>query len=230
MERLRGNMPQYPIFINCRDRLTCTSMLLDRLVSVGCENILLVDNGSTYEPLLDWYKSVNVEVIYLNDNFGQQAPWRAGLVEKYASNNYFVVTDPDILPIDECPDDFMDYFKSVLDRYSDRTKVGFNLKIDDIPDHYRFKKEVIAHESQYQNWLGPEDLLLFAPIDTTFALYRPNASIDISFSCRTKYPYIARHYPWYLDSNNPGDEEIYYINNANPVINSWSHMRKPFWM
>jgi hypothetical protein len=224
-------MVQYPIFINCRDRLTCTSELVSWLEKAGYERIILIDNGSTYEPLLSWYETIDHEIFYVNDNAGQHAPWRIGLIDKYASGEYYVVTDPDIIPIEECPYDAIDYFRSVLDRFSDRTKAGFNLKIDDIPDHFKFKNEVINHEKKYIDWeKTPDENFIFAPIDTTFALYRPGATPDISYSCRTKYPYVARHYPWYLDSNNPGEEEEFYIANASSTINSWSHKRLPYWM
>lgn len=222
---------QYPIFVNCRDRLTCTKQLIAWLENAGHERIIIIDNDSTYEPLLEWYKTLNHEIIYVNDNAGQHAPWRIGAVEKFASNEYYVVTDPDVIPIEECPHDAIDYFKSILDRFPDRTKVGFNLKIDDIPDHFRFKKEVIAHESKYIDWERSSDPdLIFAPIDTTFALYRPNSTADISKSCRTKCPYVARHYPWYLDSDNPGEEEEYYIAHASSTVNSWSHKSLPYWL
>lgn len=224
-------MHQYPIFINCRDRLTCTSLLVKWLESAGHERIILIDNGSTYEPLLSWYKTINHEILYIGDNAGHLAPWRTGAIEKFAHGEYYVVTDPDIIPIEECPFDAVDYFRFALDNFPDRTKAGFSLKIDDIPDHYKYKNEVIVHESQYLNWGSVLDnKFTFAPIDTTFALYRPNSDADISFSCRSNQPYMARHYPWYLNSENPGEEEEYYIENASPNINSWSHKRLPFWM
>jgi len=35
--------------------------------------LIIVDNGSTYEPLLDYYKSLQHQVIYL-ENVGRTAP------------------------------------------------------------------------------------------------------------------------------------------------------------
>ena len=223
-------MNQYPIFINCRDRFTTTFQLVSWLESVGQENIYLIDNDSKYEPLLDWYKKTNHKVIYLNTNGGHIAPWSHGVIEKYANDSYYIVSDPDILPVEECPHDAIDYFRHLLDKYESRTKCGFGLKIDDIPDNFLFKDKVLQHESQYHNWIGPEPSVLFAPIDTTFALYRPNAGPDISASIRTKEPYLCRHLPWYVDSLNPGQEEEYYVNRADQAINSWSHKKAPHWL
>jgi len=221
---------QYPIFIICRDRVTCTSKLVNWLEKVGQENIYLVDNDSTYEPLLEYYEKTPHNVIKMHGNTGHTGVWLHGVLDKYAANNYFVVSDPDVLPIEDCPDDAIDYFRSLLDKYEDRQKVGFGFKLDDIPDHYKFKQAVIAHETQYLGWGAPENNLNYAPIDTTFALYRPGATQDISVSCRTQYPYLIRHLPWYIDSDNPGEEEEFYIKNAHTRINSWNHIDLPFWL
>lgn len=226
----QNKMEQYPIFINCRDRLTTTVNLVKWLESVGQERIYLVDNDSRYEPLLDWYKSTHHQVIYLNTNGGHLAPWSHGVIDKYARGQYYIATDPDVLPVDECPADALSYFHEMLQKYELRTKCGFGLKIDDIPNHFAFKDKVLQHESQYHNWLGPEPSILFAPIDTTFAMYRPNAGPDISASIRTKDPYLCRHLPWYVDTENPGEEEEYYVSRADQSINSWSHKKAPGWL
>lgn len=223
-------MNQYPIFIICRDRVTCTSWLVNWLERAGQERIYLVDNDSTYEPLLEYYEKTPHTVIKMNGNTGHTGIWNHGVIDAYAKDQFFVVSDPDTIPIEECPYNAIDYFRSILDKYEDRTKVGFGMKLDDIPDTYKFKADVVAFESKYLLWGAPEPNLNFAPIDTTFALYRPGATQDISFSCRTQYPYLVRHIPWYLDSSNPGEEEEYYIQHAHTRINSWNHKELPFWL
>lgn len=223
-------MNQYPVFIICRDRVTWTKQLVDWLERAGQEEIYLVDNDSTYPPLLEWYEQTDHRVVKMNGNTGHNGIWHSGLVQQIADCRYYIVSDPDVIPIDECPLDAIDYFRELLDRYEDRTKVGFNLKIDDIPDHYKFKQAVLDHEGGYKLWGGPEPGLHFAPIDTTFALYRPGATQDISFSCRVDYPYETRHMPWYLDSNDPGEEESYYVEHAHSRINTWNHLDLPYYL
>jgi hypothetical protein len=223
-------MNQYPVFIICRDRLTCTLELISWLEKVGQERIYLIDNDSTYEPLLEYYEKTSHNVVRMGFNSGHNGVWNYGLIANFASDEYFIVSDPDVIPVEECPLDAIDYFRSILDIYQDRQKVGFGFMLDDIPDHFRFKASVLQHELPYLAWGSPNSNLNFAPIDTTFALYRPGATQDISASCRTKYPYLARHTPWYIDSDNPSEEEQYYIANANPRINSWNHIDLPFWM
>lgn len=220
---------QYPTFIICRDRVSCTSQLVEWLEKAGQEQIYLVDNDSTYEPLLEYYEQTPHTIIRMGSNRGQNGIWLDGVIDRYAENQFFIASDPDTIPVEECPLDAIDYFRTILDIYEDRSKAGFGMMISDIPDHYKFKQSVIEFESNYLRWGGPPNLN-FAPIDTTFALYRPGATQDISNSCRTQYPYVVRHLPWYLDSNNPGEEEEYYIANANPRVNSWNHIDLPFWL
>ena len=52
-----------PIFINCRDRITCLSVLVDWLEKAGHENIYLLDNDSSYPPLLEYYEQTPHTVV-----------------------------------------------------------------------------------------------------------------------------------------------------------------------
>lgn len=212
-----------PIFIICRDRLTCTVNLINWFEKCGYgERIYLIDNDSIYEPLIDFYNTTSHHVIKTGHNYHHLAPWTLGIVESYAKNEYYIVSDPDVLPIDDCPLDAIEYWKLLLHKYPDRTKAGPNLKIDDIPDHYALKQAVINHESIFLNYFSPSEGVIFAPIDTTLAIYAPNAGQDISYSIRTQYPYVARHSPWYIDSKNLPEEEKFYRSRLNSEISNWN--------
>jgi hypothetical protein len=160
-------------------------------------------------------------VFRLDLNIGMNALWGSGLIKKFR-NDYFVYTDSDMVPVDECPDDFLDFFLQTLKKHRLAQKVGFSLKIDDLPDCYAMKDTVISEEQKYFRYQH-EELLYWAPIATTFALYRPRAKrIHGNFYIemyRTGYPYIAVHLPWYMDSNNPDEESIYYMNQK--LVATW---------
>jgi len=201
-----------PIFINCRDRLAPLTELVAWLERAGFEEIYLLDNDSAYEPLLDWYRDTPHEVIRLGENFGKWSLWQAPGVFEKTRGRHFVYTDPDVIPVPECPLDAVDHFHNLLHRYRLANKVGFGLRIDDIPDHYRHKQAVIAHERRCLDWRLERGAYWF-PIDTTFALYRPNAGWDRD-AIRTGAPYLARHDSWYIDLDNPTDEERFYERRA----------------
>jgi hypothetical protein len=209
------NYKEIPIIINNRNRLTFLSQLIESLQSRGYNNIVILDNNSTYPPLLDFYRTITCKVIFLKKNLGFDALDKIPL-GKEIRKNFFVYTDSDVVPIEECPDDFLKFFLSTLKKYQTVQKVGFSLKIDDLPDTYESKKEVIAWEKQFhENQIN--DKLYLAQIDTTFALHRPYAPISIKGRfkmIRTSYPYTARHLPWYVDSANLSEEEKFYINHV----------------
>lgn len=217
-----------PIIINNFNRLDTLKKLINSLEKRGYENIYIIDNLSTYPPLLEYYKSCAYKIFYLNRNIGMNALWISGIYKKFRKN-FFVYTDSDVVPIDECPDDFLLFFLNSLKSHKFARKVGFSLKIDDIPDCYTLKERVIRWEEHFFNDFIRKDMLYWAPIDTTFALYRPrgkrkHANNNIEMY-RTAYPYMARHLPWYIDSNNPDDENRYYIEHSK-VTTYWTNEGK----
>jgi hypothetical protein len=198
-----------PVFLICRDRLSPLLELVDYLERAGCEDIHLVDNASSYPPLLEYYERTPHRVLRLEENLGPFALWRGGLLGELKIDGPFVCSDPDIVPIEECPLDAIDYFAEILDRYPRHLKAGFGLRIDDIPDAYPLKDEALLIERY--NWQKPLAPRLYdAYLDTTFALYRGPDEFDFIPAVRTGYPYMARHWTWYLDAENLPDEETYY--------------------
>jgi hypothetical protein len=157
------------------------------------------------------------------------ALWVSGIYKTF-KNDFFVYTDSDMLPVEECPDDFLLFFLQTLKKHRLAQKVGFSLKIDDLPDCNAMKDEIISVEKQFFEYKRDE-FLYWAPIDTTFALYRPrakrrHANFNIEMY-RTAYPYMARHLPWYIDTKNPDEETSYYFSQK-LVDTYYSKMYKEF--
>ena len=207
-----------PIFIISYNRLHCLKLLIESLEKKGYTNISIIDNQSSYPPLLDFLKKTKYHVFYMNQNYGHKVFWKNARFRKIVETQYYVLTDPDIVPLQQCPDDFMEQFYEILQQNPSVPKVGFSLKIDDLPEHYAFKEYVIKWEKQfYEKGSNYKNYKIYnADIDTTFALYRPNKLSFIADDCnfykaiRTGYPYQARHLAWYMDSKNPSDEDIFY--------------------
>ncbi|MBR8535743.1 hypothetical protein KDU71_09265 [Carboxylicivirga sediminis] len=183
------------------------------------KNIYIIDNASTYTPLLKYYKNLPYTIFQLTENVGHTAFWDTH-IQLWFKDQYYVLTDPDIIPVNECPLNAVNYFKEVLDQYPNISKVGFGLKIDDIPDHYLRKEEVIKWERPFWEQEIEKDIYK-AKIDTTFALYQPNTRYQQWDTClRTGGKYVARHLPWYEDSDKPSDEELFF-KQVTTNVSSW---------
>lgn len=222
-------MTQYPIFVICRDRLTYLRRLLSWLEAAGQERIVLVDNESVYPPLLEFYEETRHEVVRCrNFSFCHLSPWLSGVVCERARGEHYVVTDPDVVPSEECPLDALDHLRLVLDRHAEVEKAALGLRIDDLPDCFAHKGSVLAWEAQF--WKNPAEPGVFrAMTDTTFALYRPGCRYDYS-AVRTGPPYVARHLTWYEDSASPTDEVRFYRSRIQPGTSTWSEERIPEWL
>jgi glycosyltransferase involved in cell wall biosynthesis len=207
-----------PVIINNFNRLGYLRELIHSLEACGLTRIIIIDNCSTYPPLLEFYERCNHRVIRLRENYGHLSLWKSGLYHRYKWN-YFIYTDPDLIPIAECPKDFIVYFKQLLDRHHELDKIGFGLRIDDLPDTFSLKEKVIAYEKKYwQKKAG--DGVYDAPIDTTFALYKPlsglkRGEVYTLKAWRSDFPYLASHLPWYVDSGQPSAEDQYYMQTCN---------------
>lgn len=211
---------QYPVIINVRDRLTALLDLISWLERMDQENIWLCDNASTYEPMVEFLHSTSHHVVFNEINLGHRGPWLSGLVTELGLDRPFIITDPDVVPCEECPSDVLELFHETLQRYPEVDKVGFSLRLDDLPEHYAHRDDVILWESQFWKNSHPSGFYL-AEIDTTFAMYRPGEGHQNNRALRTKPPYVARHTPWYQDSAHPTGEQQYYIKHADSLIINW---------
>ena len=100
---------EIPIIINNFNRLTTLRLLTETLTACGYTNIYILDNASTYPPLLEYYKTCPFTVFHLNQNLGFKALWESPLKKRFC-NDYYIYTDSDVIPSDYCPKDFIDYF------------------------------------------------------------------------------------------------------------------------
>lgn len=211
---------QFPVIINVRDRVEALRDLVSWLERVGQQEIWLCDNASTYEPMRDYLNATAHHVVRNEINLGHRAPWLSGLVTQLGLKQHFIITDPDVVPSEECPVDTIDLFYDTLCRFDEIDKVGFSLRLDDLPAHYAYRDEVILWESQFWKNVHASGFY-FAEIDTTFALYRPGEGHQNNRALRSAPPYTARHTPWYQDSANPTAEQTYYVEHADSLIINW---------
>ena len=206
-----------PVIINNFNRLALVREQVDWLLGLREPvAVVIVDNDSTYPPLLDYYDQLDhplVQVVRLGFN-----SWRKGAAyvarEKLRAFDRYVITDSDLLPYPETPPDLIAHLSALLDRYPEYNHVGTSLRITDLPDHYPLKETVIGYESRFwppaareRGGDGYEAL-----IDTTFAMYRRGSSVLATGpALRTKHPYTLRHVDWYTDPAAISPEFEYYL-------------------
>jgi hypothetical protein len=206
-------------FIVNRNLLTTLKNTVDFLKKNNRINIIILDQESSYSPLLDYYKTIENEItIIYSTNDGPWSLWS----DKYNSirnDNYFILTDPDCL-YDGVPDDWLDKMLFALQN-SDTFKVGFSLELIDLPK-CDLSTKIINWERQF--WHHKNSYGWSASIDTTFALYRPNSGFSYN-ATRLDRPYTIKHVMWYLNNDNIDDEWRYYLEHASGT-SSWGNKQK----
>jgi hypothetical protein len=196
--------------------------LLDWLRRAEMTSICVIDNASTYPPLLDFYESAAMNGIQLIrvGNLGYEAIWRLGL---HHIGTRYIYTDADIVPDKDCPLDLVRKMHEIADRYRP-AKVGPAIRVDDLPECFSQAQHMKNCEADY--WIRKHDAECWdALIDTTFALYEsgwerwPQVTHGAKH-IRLDFPYVVQHIPWYEDSSNPTAEARYYRAHVAPGYSS----------
>lgn len=205
-----------PIFINARDRVGVLRKLVNWLLKAGYRNLIILDNNSTYPKLLEYYSKLEedsrVKVVLLKKNLGYKALWLSNILEDMKISTPYVYTDPDVLPIDECPKDFMKRLIKILDSNHEIRKVGLSLLWEDITIDNKEKHRRIQFDLFKRGYLG--DNISYANVDTTFALYSNLRIYSLRFSMRTYGDFRLRHLPWYFNYKKLPEDEKYYLEHA----------------
>lgn len=130
--------------------MTTLKQLISSLEQRGLTNIYILDNDSTYPPLLEWLKNSPYEVIHLPGNLGFKALWRHKPSRKRFCDDYYIYTDADLVLDEDCPADIVDrMFDLLKNAYPYAFKIGPSIRIDNLPDCYDRKQEVIDWENRY---------------------------------------------------------------------------------
>jgi hypothetical protein len=200
-----------PIIINNRNLLTWPKAMIDRiklLKNVG--EIIIVDNASTYKPLLAWYETLPYKIIRTK-NIGHTAPWKVGAITSIP----YVVTDPD-LGINDLPLDTLLVLEKKLDDYFSLGKIGLDLDWKRVTKKSPWYDHMQNYERERRkNSKTVDGVQVDVNIDTTFAMY--NTLDHFIGGGSLMAPYIARHYPWEmtLDEAKNNIEFSYYLDRVN---------------
>jgi hypothetical protein len=203
-------LKQIPIILNNFNRLSTTKKLAGDLYSLGYANIHILDNNSTYAPLLQWYQDCPYTVKRLEANMEQLAIYNSGYINEFIKEPWIVYSDSDVELFAAIPENFISRIIEKAEKYG-YTKAGLALRINDLPDneyanHYR------QWEAKYwQKQVEPD--VYEADIDTTFCIIKPGQPFDYK-ALRLGGNLTARHVPWYVDFDGLDEEEKYYLQNS----------------
>jgi glycosyltransferase involved in cell wall biosynthesis len=224
-------MPPIPIFIIVHDRVKVLKQSVESFESQIQTPIEIVfhDVASTYGPCLEYleemkskgykvYRSeVNCHLSVMNTI--------VTYLKQHPECDYYIITDPDV-ELDAVRGDILDFYVFLAQKYPGRV-IGPMLRIDDLPDFYPKKQQVIeSHTRQFWHktpqpiqWNGETHYIQDALIDTTFQLVSAkNLSREFPRAgIRCYAPYAARHLDWYIDPSAMSEDQKYYSQKALPV-------------
>lgn len=204
-----------PVIINNRNLLTWVRAMVGRIKKYdGVGDIIIVDNASTYEPLLEWYDTSPCDIVF-KENLGHYGAWNSGVAASLDCR-YYVVTDPD-MGLEGTPDDTLLYLRSRLESNIKLGKVGLGLEWEDVPESSVYYRHLQTYEKpRWENSPVTSDgVYTGVQVDTTFAMYPFGAGYFIGGGSTPK-PYTAKHFPWfYTVAEREADAEfMYYLKHA----------------
>ena len=210
-----------PLLIPTRDRYTCLIQLLDAVGHcIDFEDVYLVDMASTYPRTVEFLASVSdlgINVLR-KDNLGSRGMLRDPDVRKIIGDKPFFLLDPDVVPCHTNRKDWLEHMRRCIDRYKDFDKIGLSLRVDDLPDHYPRKAEVIEWERRFSAKKVNQHLF-DAEVGSTFHICRGVQHLDRDANAKAGRnarltDCWARHRPWYWNPRQMLPDDAYYLEHA----------------
>lgn len=228
-------MSQIPIVLLSHNRLASLEKLTDQLTLLGYDNIYILDSGSSYAPLLEWFKTCPYEVIRA-DNIGHTGLWTAGYIRQFQNWPFIAISDSDIELNINTQKGFIEQMVVVAKDYH-VDKVGLAIEYKDISNPV-YKEVVTPIEERYWKHRipdltgaihGNERELYHALVDTSFCIINPMHPYHWN-GIRIAGDYTCKHTPWFSDWDNMTEEEQHYMDNADPryatCVNHYNQWKK----
>lgn len=223
-----------PIVVICWNELTYIKNMVNQLKHFE-HPIILLDNHSTFAPLLEYYKEIKkelgskIEIRMLKKNYGNTVY----LTLKHTLPNIYILTDPDIELNKNMPRNFAEILLELSEKYK-MYKIGMALDTKHREDFLNCgspnlsKKLFNYHAQFFKNKIEDDTYELYnAFVDTTFCLVNTkyaikNYNISKDYMQSTKPAlriagnFTAKHLPWYKNSlkKMPKNEFNAYITNS----------------
>ena len=184
-------------------------------------NIHILDNNSTYPPIIEYLKSIesSINIHRFEINYGHSVVTK---IPSLINSSMYIITDPDLTLNANLPQTFINDLVHISNKYQVH-KVGFALdNINNIRSDISFAGK-IPSEWESQFWKHPiPDInytLYNAQIDTTFCLI--NNRFMNNNHIRVAGNFTCIHRPWLINWKDelPADELEYY--KRNNISSTW---------
>ena len=208
-----------PVIVPTFNQMTFCKNSISRLRDFGLNNFLILDNGSTYEPFVEWLRESENPVIIDFTNPGPRNFWLNSEIYSRLPKN-FIVTDPDLEYPESIPTSLVSDLVEISNSFGwHKLGLGLSLERSDkmYPQVNEWEKDywidVLAHSSS-------GDPIYDAKIDTTFALYNKDfvqepgviePGGEFFTAPRICGKYTCIHLGWYTEKPVPIEEQLYYL-------------------
>lgn len=211
-----------PVVIPSFNQLYYIQNTIKQLERFDLKKFIILDNGSTYPPLLKWFEKIDIPVVIDLSNPGP----RNFFINQNIWNilpNYFIVTDPDLQYNHKTPNTLLKDLIEISELMK-WPKIGLALDTSEenkmVPMVREWEKDYWQLKIATTKYGDP---IYLAKTDTTFSLYnkkfvsRPGVlAWDADFfTCpRIAGNFTCKHWGWYYEKPVPKKEEEFYKNTA----------------
>jgi hypothetical protein len=187
--------------------------------------IILFDNNSTYEPLLNYYKDIKAElgsmidIRLMDDNYGIEVT----SLYKDTLPDVYMLSDPDLELNPRMPANFDEILLNLSNKYQ-ASKISLALDISEkekFVECKKYEKTKTIYDWEKQFWEFPiadsQYELYESPIDGATTFFLKNRNIDQKRQLRIAGDFTAKHLPWYKGylKEHISEEELGYWKKGN---------------
>jgi len=213
-----------PLVINVFNQHRYLEGMVQQFSASGFKNIVILDNGSSYAPLLSYYQGLTqiriANIIYYNQNRGPHYFFLNNVYQHLFESTPFLYTDPD-MAWDDISEEFLTQLFDLSHRYK-TFKVGCALRLPsdsvikpNLPTFNCNNRIYTVHQWEEQFWINPVQHNVYAaPIDTTMHLFNPvyySPGQALITGLRVAGEGMeAIHLPWFKADPCPPEELAFY--------------------
>lgn len=221
-------------FIISYNRLSFLKQQIEVLSNNPMLKLHIVDNASTYPPLLEYLKTLhNCTIHRMIKNEGHKVVWETGISVKICPYDPYIVTDPDIIPEDF---NFDEVLLNGLNKFPSINKIGLGFRMEDIPIDNPLRDNILKHENELQREYIRDPEFVRMPVDTTMAIYRggyhhysvngtTSEKDNVCRSLRTTNC-MAKHLSWHITEEEIKNEENqFYFESLKQGSTHWSKIQ-----